>query len=150
MTQLYYKSKRIDPFDILYKAINDPFFTSLRSEKASSLVKYPYNVIDCHDAIRIEIAVLGLDRADIDIKVQDDTLTVSTEKYQKDKDESYGTDEKYLIHKIVQRDFCLSWKLTDSILDLEQIGAKLEKGILRIYIPVKEEEKPIVKDIQID
>ena len=145
MTQLFYNSRNLfdDPFEILYKTINDPFFTSLRSEKASSLVKYPYNIKNTEDEVQIEIAVLGLDKSDIDIKVEDDTLTVSTDKYNNDKECS-----SYIIRKIVQRNFSLSWKL-DNILDLDKIGAVIDKGILHITIPVKEESKSTVKQIEI-
>jgi HSP20 family molecular chaperone IbpA len=61
------------------------------------------------------------------------------------KQEQNKQETNYIQKGIAKRSFCLCWKFSDKF-DLKKIDASMEKGILKIYIP-KKEEKEVVKNL---
>ena len=95
----------------------------------------PYNLVKDGDTYTIEMAMAGLSDKDIDIVLEDKTLTISYEKSEEDNDEG-------VIHKgLAQRSFKRSFNLAD---DIEVQKAKLKNGLLSIRMEriVPDEKKP--------
>jgi len=131
----------VDPFDLLWKNLFDQNsgFSTL-GEKIS----YPVDIIETNNGVIFELAVVGLDYEDIDIEVTNDVLRI---KYSKENEGKQPT--VHYIHKgIAKRSFDLAWKIS-SKLDLSALEATLDKGLLRIEVPMLEAQENAPKKIQI-
>jgi HSP20 family protein len=128
-----------EPWDLLFKDLfnHDSFFAPVLNSKAS----YPTDIYEDDESVTIEVAAAGLDKEDIYIEETDGLLSVSYDK----KQEQNKQETNYIQKGIAKRSFCLSWKFSDKF-DLKKIDASMEKGILKIYIP-KKEEKEVVKNL---
>jgi HSP20 family protein len=90
-----------------------------------------------HGEIVIKAELPGLDKKDIDLRVENNTLTIRGErKRQTDvKDESYHRVER--IHGTFSRSFSLP-----QTVDAGRVSADYKDGVLTVVLPVKEEAKP--------
>ena len=102
----------------------------------------PYNIeTDGEDAYRVTVAVAGFGEDDLDVALENDTLTISGKKANE------AEEAAYLHHGIAGRDFQLKFSLADHI---KVNGAKLENGVLVVDLEreVPEELKPRQIEIQ--
>jgi len=116
-------------FDGLFKNMTE------MSQGSKSLPSYPpYNVLQDGDDYVIEIALAGINKKDVDITLQESTLTVS---YESSEDEG---DNK-LYKGIAQRSFKRQFNLSE---DIEIEGANFVNGMLNIFLKriIPEEKKP--------
>ena len=117
-------------FDRLF----DEFFKLQSSTK--NVPNYPpYNLVQDGDSYTIEMAMAGLTDKDVDVVLEDRTLTISYEKSEEDIDEG-------IIHKgLAQRSFKRSFNLAE---DIEVQKAQLKNGLLSIRMEriVPDEKKP--------
>lgn len=92
----------------------------------------------------VSVDVPGLDEKDIEVKVQDDTLYIKGERKLEfeDKKENYHRIER--CYGSFQRAFTLP-----SNIDSSKTEAHLEKGVLKITLPKKEEAKPKAIEIKV-
>ena len=101
----------------------------------------PYNVIKIDDDhFAIELALAGIDKEALDIQVDQNQLTISTEKAETDEELEY-------LHKgISQRGFSRSFTLADHVIVQ---GADMGNGVLKISLErqLPEELKPRKIDI---
>ncbi len=96
------------------------------------------NIKETTDGFEVEVAAPGFEKKDFKLELDNEMLTVSSEK----KLESETREgERYTKHEFSYQSFNRSFALPNSA-DIEHIGANYENGILRIYIPKKEEAKP--------
>ena len=117
-------------FDRLF----DEFFKLQSSTK--NVPNYPpYNLVKDGDSYTIEMAMAGLTDKDVEVVLEDRTLTISYEKSEEDIDEG-------IIHKgLAQRSFKRSFNLAE---DIEVQKAQLKNGLLSIRMEriVPDEKKP--------
>ena len=123
-----------DDFDRIYKFNSD------------SINHYPpYNIRKVNDTdYVIELAVAGFGKKDIEVKSQENTLTIkSTDK----KDEVLDKDESVLHRGISQRSFKRSFTIAD---DVVVKGADLKDGLLSVKLEriIPDEKKPKIIDIK--
>tara|TARA_R110002073_G_scaffold99570_1_gene227385 strand:- start:354 stop:806 length:453 start_codon:yes stop_codon:yes gene_type:complete len=101
----------------------------------------PYNVIKIDDDhFAIELALAGIDKEALDIQVDQNQLTISTEKAETDEELEY-------LHKgISQRGFSRSFTLADHVIVQ---GADMVNGVLKISLErqLPDELKPRKIDI---
>ncbi|MCD6179582.1 MAG: Hsp20/alpha crystallin family protein [Bacteroidales bacterium] len=96
------------------------------------------NVKENTDEFLVEVAAPGFDKKDFNIEIDNDVLTISSEK----KDEIEEKEgEKITKREFSYQSFSRSFTLP-VLVERDKINAKYEKGILRIAIPKKEEAKP--------
>ncbi len=96
----------------------------------------PHNIIKLDDSrYVVELAVAGFSKDEIEISVEDDTLTVKGEKKEKE------TEVQYIHRGIGTRSFTKTLTIADTI---EVKGAEFKDGILRIGLEniVPEHKKP--------
>jgi HSP20 family protein len=140
MTQLakFLDHNAFEPWDMLFKDIfnRDSFFSPVLNTKTS----YPVDIYEDDNHVNIEVAAAGLNKEDIQIEEQDGLLSISYDK----KHEQDENQINYIQRGIAKRSFCLSWKFSDKF-DLKKIDAVMDKGILKLQIP-KKEEKAIIKN----
>lgn len=115
----------------------DDFFSPLPSLKK---IDYPVDIYEDDNGLNIEIAAIGLNKPEIKIDIKDDILKVSHSKETKDKKDNYA------YRGITQKSFNLAWRINDKF-DLTKTQANLEKGLLKITVPLAPEKKP--KEIEV-
>ena len=139
MTQINYKlwdNNVSSTFDILFK----DFFnqTSTFISPVDNKIGHPVDIYETKDGLFFEIACTGLNKADVEIKVEGDVLRVTHNSEEKKKD----PENIRFYHKgISKRSFNLGYKIARRF-DLEAIDAKMQDGLLSINIPHTEENKP--------
>jgi HSP20 family molecular chaperone IbpA len=132
MTQLQHWA--IDPFDIVWKNFFD---SNAQFNTIQEKINYPVDIYETDKGLRFELAVVGLDKLDIDIQVEGDTLRVKHEK--SDIAELYQI--KYLQRGIARRSFDLAWKVASKF-NLANLEATMDRGLLIINIPYADEQAP--------
>ncbi len=132
----------------------DPIFSSLfvgfdnlfdnisqMSQGSKSLPSYPpYNVLQDGDDYIIEIALAGIAKKDLNVELQESTLTIS---YDSSNDIVNDViEENKVLHKgIAQRSFKRQFTLSE---DIVVEGASFKDGMLNIFLKkvLPEEKKP--------
>lgn len=95
------------------------------------------NIKEDDSGYELEVAVPGFDKSDFKIELNNDILTIASEK--KEEKES-GEEKKFNRREFSYQAFSRSFSLPKSV-DGNKINASYDKGILHISIPKKEEEK---------
>ena len=127
----------------------DPIFSSLfvgfdrlfenmaqMSAGSKSLPSYPpFNVVKDGDQYIVEVALAGIDKKDLDVEVQENTLSISYDSSNKEE-----SDNK-LYRGIAQRSFRRQFSLAE---DVEVTGATFKNGLLQIDLEriIPEEKQP--------
>ena len=102
------------------------------------------DIYETNEAIIIKAELPDVDQKDIDVRIEDNTLTLKGER----KHDGYVKKENY--HRIeryfgsFQRSFSLP-----ATIDQDNVGAVCEKGVLTVTLPKKEEIKPKHISVQI-
>jgi len=96
------------------------------------------NITENTDAFLVEVAAPGFDKSDFNIELNNDLLTISSEKKL---NEETKEDERISRKEFSYQSFTRSFTLPELVED-EKITAKYDNGILSIIIPKKEEAKP--------
>jgi HSP20 family protein len=127
-----------EEWDLLWKS----FFDSNAGyrpikEKVSSI---PCDIQETENGLLIEIAAVGLDKEDLDIIVDSETLRVAYRKSDKE-EESEKNEYRYLLRTIKKASFDIGIKISSKY-DLQKMDARLEKGLLILEIPFAKENKP--------
>ena len=130
------------PIDIFWKDFFDQ--NSKFQNTLDTKVNYPVDIYETENGLRFELAVVGLDKEDLDIQTESDTLRIKH-----DKKESNIPEEAYYQRGIARRSFDLAWKVS-SKLDLNQLEATLDKGLLTINIPYSADKAPKKVEIKVN
>ncbi len=94
------------------------------------------NIIEGRDDYRIEVAAPGLNKEDFKVSLENNVLTVSSEKEEKQEEK----DEKVMCREFSYYSFRRSFTLPMTV-NSEKIRATHKDGILQVIIPKKEESK---------
>lgn len=117
----------LDPFDLLWK---DLLETSSHFSAITQKVTHPVDIYESEEGVTFEVAAVGLDKEDIEILIEGDQLRIRYEKPDK--------DQRQPIYKGIKRSsFDLFWKISSKF-DLGKLEASLDKGLLKLTIPVAE------------
>jgi HSP20 family protein len=97
----------------------------------------PVDIYEDEHTITLQMEVPGIDEKDIDVRIEDNTLTVHGErKMEKEqKEENFRRIERHY------GSFTRSFTLPGSV-DRGQVSADYEKGVLKIKLAKKAEAKP--------
>ena len=122
----------LDQFDLLWK---DLFNHTSHFSDITQKITHPTDIYETKEGIRFEIAAVGLDKEDVEILTEGDTLRI---KYEKPKQ----IDQESAIYRGIKRSgFDLSWKVASKF-DLSKVEAKLEKRLLILDVPYSESKQP--------
>ena len=125
--------ERLFPTDLLFKN----FFETESQFQSHADIKpnYPCDLFTTDEGLGIEIAAVGLDKKDIKIETAENQIKISYERTDEDKSVDY-------IHRgIARRSFNLGWKISPKF-NLNRVDAKMDQGLLTIFIPIADEAKP--------
>jgi len=97
----------------------------------------PVDVYEDEHSITLKIEVPGIEEKDIDVRLENNTLTVHGErKFEKEeKEENYRRVERQY------GSFTRTFTLPQTV-DSENVSATYDKGVLKITLPKKAEAKP--------
>ena len=133
------------PFSVGFDNLFDDFDKMLSFNSASINHYPPYNIRKVNDTdYVIELAVAGFGKKDIEVKSQENTLTIKS----KDKKEEVLDEDENILHRgISQRSFTRSFTVAE---DVVVKGADLKDGLLSVKLEriIPDEKKPKIIDIK--
>ena len=94
----------------------------------------PVDIYEDEDGLALVFDMPGLEREDLDIRVEDDVLTIKGTVTKED-----GPLPDHQEFRL--RDYFRQFRLTDAV-DQERIGAELSNGVLTVGLPRSERLKP--------
>ena len=105
----------------------------------------PVDVYEDEHNITLKIEVPGIDEKDINVSIENNTLTVRGERrFEKDeKEENFHRVER------MYGSFTRSFTLPNTV-DPEQVSAYYEKGVLKIRLAMKAEAKPKLIKVNVE
>ena len=132
------------PFSVGFDSIFEEFDRMLESTERYSSNYPPYNIHKLNDNnYKIEVALAGYSKDDIELELKDNTLTIRN----KIKEKVINEDTNGVIHKgIATRQFERSFTISE---DIKVKNAELKNGLLNIDLEriIPDEKKPRLIDI---
>ena len=136
---------RYDPFrefislqDRMNRLFRDPRGAEGQDESLTSTAfAPPVDVYEDDHNLTLKLEVPGIDEKDIDVRIENNTLTVHGER-------KFEKEEKEENFRRVERQygsFTRSFTLPTTV-DAENVQAHYDKGVLKIALPKKAEAKP--------
>jgi len=126
---------------------NDMFDWSTRNFSTTNTTLPSVNIKESKDGFEVEMAAPGFSKKDFRIELNNDLLTISSEKKVQNKNKE---GETYTKQEFSYQSFSRTFTLPSTVAN-DKIAAKYEDGILKVMIPKKEEAKPKpVKQIAIN
>jgi HSP20 family protein len=132
----------------LFPSIFDEFFTDNRLD-VPNYENFSIPAVNIQENLTnfvIELAAPGLNKENIAIEVEENILKVSSEVTSKT--ETEDTERKFTRKEFNFRNFSRSFTLPETV-DVENIAASYENGILLVTIPKKEEQKALKRMVEI-
>ncbi|HEX2920686.1 MAG TPA: Hsp20/alpha crystallin family protein [Bacteroidales bacterium] len=120
---------------------DDDFFTASTS-RPSSLPAV--NIREDDKNYFLELAVPGIDKKDLKIDIDEDVLTISSEKQNENEEKTEGYTRKEFSYTSFVRSFYIPENVNK-----ENINANYKEGILTVSFPKEEEVKKITKQVKI-
>ena len=132
-------------FDGMMKELFNEFPAAINKTVREDVLNFPpVNIIEKTDRYQLSIAAPGFEKADFIIKLEANTLSISTEKKETLTEETDKLIRKEFGYKAFKRSFTIDEKI-----DTANISAKYENGILTLELPKREIQKPDAKEINI-
>lgn len=135
--------RRNHAFPIFAKVVTDIFNDDFAKKIDENLSLWngtqpAVNIKEDADGYLLDLAAPGYGKEDIEVKIDDNVLTISSEK----KDDTIEKEgEKFTRREFKYAGFKRTFTLPDTV-DATKIAANYENGILNLSIPKKDEAKP--------
>ncbi len=104
----------------------------------------PVNIHETADGYHLELNAPGRNKEDFKVSVENGLLSISFEKKEEAEQKDYKTIRREFSYKSFKRSFSI-----DDNINADGIQAKYENGVLKLYLPKKEEVKQSPKQINI-
>ena len=127
-----------ETMDLLWKSFFDK--NAVYRPITEKAVQHPVDIQETDNGLKIEIAAVGLDKSDLDIIVDSETLRVAYRKSDDEK-ELEANEYRYFHRSIKKAGFDIAWKVSSKY-ELSKLSASLDKGLLTLEIPFAKENKP--------
>ena len=138
----------LTPFDKMFDTLVENNFPEVVQQvgvKPYQGTAYPkVNVYEYDDKGGVVAEIPGLDKKDLNIEVEENTLTISGNKHGLFDDDGAKVLRRELKHSSFKRSFELG-----ELLDGSKVKANFKDGLLSVEIPKKEPEKPKVTSVKI-
>lgn len=96
------------------------------------------NIKETSENFEVEMAAPGMKKEDFKIQLENNQLTISSEK---ETEEEEREENRYTKKEFSYQAFQRTFQLPRDVVDVEKIEARYENGMLRLVIPKKEEAK---------
>lgn len=122
-------------------SVFDDFFRdwSLSNFSNTNTTLPAVNIKENDDEFKVEVAVPGMDKKDFKINLENNILTISSEK----EIENEEKNDKYTRKEYSYQSFERSFNLPKNVVNSEKITASYKNGELIITVPKREEAKPV-------
>ncbi|RKD86492.1 Hsp20/alpha crystallin family protein [Mangrovibacterium diazotrophicum] len=133
-------------FNAVDRLLNDFFQEGLKNDRYAKneiKVQPATNIFDYNEFVKIEMQIPGFSKEQVKITLDNDVLIVKGEMAKEEKEEVNYSRVEFKVS-----DFEKKFKLNHE-LDAEKVQANFSNGILILTIAKKEEQKPVVKNIEI-
>ncbi len=131
-----------------YNTVWDEIFNSFPStwgkDFQSNYTVVPVNIHETTDGYHVELQAPGRSKEDFKVNVENSVLTISYEK----KEETAQPELKTVRREFSYQGFKRSFSLDEKV-NADGILAKYENGVLKLFLPKKEEVKIAPKQITI-
>jgi HSP20 family protein len=128
-----------------FDSVVDDFFNSipgLWNDGYSGINLAPVNINETANGFNLEVSVPGINKEDIKVNIEKGLLTISYDKKEENKTEESKTIRREFSHRSFKRSFTVAEQI-----DVEAIQAKYENGILKLFLPKKEQVKDNAKQV---
>ncbi|OLD64610.1 MAG: molecular chaperone [Acidobacteria bacterium 13_1_40CM_2_68_5] len=122
--------------DSMNRVLNDPLFRLAPTETVGSWLP-PVDIEEEGDRVVLRAEIPGVSRDDIDVSVENGTLTLRGEKKQERKIEAENADRLERFYGSFSRSFVLPTRI-----NAERIKATYKDGVLEVVLPKAEEARP--------
>jgi HSP20 family protein len=122
----------------------DDFFTrdvwnwGLGNNSSTQTTIPAVNIRESADNFEVEMAAPGMKKEDFKVELDGNQLTISSERSSENEEKD---SERYTRKEFSYQSFMRSFQLPKDVVDIENINAKYESGVLHLLIPKKEEAK---------
>jgi HSP20 family protein len=135
------RKRNSNPF-YMSNLFDDDFFPVF-SNMTSSMPAV--NIKEDEKSYLLDLAIPGIDKKDMNIDINEDVLTISSET----KNEAEENKDGYKRKEFSYSSFCRSFYIPENV-NREKITASYKDGILNVVLPKQEEEKTkLTKQIKI-
>jgi HSP20 family protein len=104
----------------------------------------PVNIHETGEGLHLELNAPGRNKEDFKINVEESVLTISYEKKQEETEKDYKTVRREFSFESFKRSFNLGENI-----NVENIQAKYDNGVLKVFLPKKEVVKEAAKQISV-
>lgn len=94
------------------------------------------NIKEDENGFEVEVAAPGLAKEDFKVEVENDVLTISSDK------ESQNEENNYSRREFRYSSFKRNFTLPENAVDVDKVQASYNNGVLHILLPKREEVKP--------
>lgn len=122
----------------------DDFFTKdflnwgLDNHSSTNTTIPAVNIKETADQFEVEMAAPGMRKEDFRVELNGNLLTIGSERQTLGE---AGEAERYTRREFSYQSFQRSFTLPKNVVDVEQINARYENGVLHLLIPKREEAK---------
>ncbi len=96
------------------------------------------NIKENDNEFHVEVAAPGLGKDDFKVEVENDVLTISSEKESSNEKE----ESNYTRREFNYASFRRTFTLPENVVDVDKVKASYHNGVLNISLPKREEVKP--------
>lgn len=123
-----------------YRSVFDDLFNdwSLSNFSETNSTLPAVNIKESDEGFVVEVAAPSLDKKDFNINLNQDVLTISSEKRGIEEEKA----KNYTRKEYSYQSFSRSFNLPEHLIDGDKIEATYKNGELQISIPKREEAKP--------
>ena len=104
----------------------------------------PVNIHETIEGFHVELFAPGIRKEELKVNIENGLLTVSFERASENPNEAYKTIRREFQVQSFKRSFTI-----DENVHVDGIEAKHENGVLKLYLPKREEIKTLPKQISI-
>lgn len=131
-------------FGNLFEELFNQFPANWGKDTQTALNAVPVNIHETKDGFHLELNAPGRNKEDFKIAIENNLLTISFEKKEETEQKEYKTIRKEFNYQSFKRSFSVDEKINTAA-----IQAKYENGVLKLYLPKKEEVIVTPKQIEI-
>jgi HSP20 family protein len=131
-------------FGNLFDELFNQFPATWGKDAQNGFSSIPANIHEAKDGYHVELSAPGRNKEDFKINLENGLLTINFEKKEEIENKDYKTIRKEFSFQSFKRSFNLDDKINTA-----GIQAKYENGVLKLYLPKKEEVTAVPQQITI-
>ena len=140
------RSNYVDPFEAAqrqFEGVLGRLMNGQQENGGARLAPYGVDIREDQDHFYVEAELPGFKKDDVDITLENQTLTIAAERHEVSKpgDEPAGKKGELLLHERRYSRFLRSFTLPPTVND-QTVNAKLSDGVLTVTLNKREETKP--------